>query len=249
MGRVARYKKVKKTFDVDNLFQRNDDRDDPVTERAISTREGRANRRNLIVKYGADGKPINPIQKKKRKGEPEKKKGSKEPSFEGRRRDESMFDFHKRLNSEAAHKISKVMQKGTSKKRKSREYRQRKKDAEIQRKLNKEAKRKGQAELDEIERRVYGRKDKEDEGFGIRNSAQAPPEFSSLHELKTGNAKKTNPSSDRARFAKLAGEQHLSSATSAARQLKKRKLGTSAYGHEQLDSMQRRVESSYQDIA
>ncbi len=42
MGRVARYKKVKKTFDVDNLHALSDKRDDAVKDPAQMTSAGRA---------------------------------------------------------------------------------------------------------------------------------------------------------------------------------------------------------------
>jgi hypothetical protein len=249
MGRVARYKKVKKTFDVDNLHARDDKHDDAVKDPAQMTSawESKSRQRGLLVKWGAEGPLGDPAELAKRLGKPVP--GTATPSSsapvggsgpEKRRAGESMRDFNSRVEQHAQAVLLRSAKKESAHAKRTREAMERKKQRVA---LKKRGLRATQLEQDDDmgdkERRIYGAG--QQTRPGLREVAKAPPVFTETHVIKKGAT--SNPN-DRARFAKLS---FVGGAVAAAVKASKA-VSKSDYERMQFEAMRVRVLDKYKDL-
>jgi len=240
MGKVARYKKQKKVFDVEDEYdwKKNPTRDDPLKSKVLSNEESKTRQRNMVVKYGADGEPLN--QRPRR--EPKETKMPWELPTKGskigeKRKDESLREFHIRIENEAQAKLNQLRASVSKRKIKEKEFLKSKKIKVKEKKQNIiEARRaKKEDDTDEKERRVYGA-NRFDNQPSLFDTADRPPEFTKAHNLRK---RKRNPN-DRERFAKLATGEAAVANTGG------KNMGE--YEKHQLEAMRLKVMSTYNDI-
>uniref|UniRef100_A0A7S2RVT6 Uncharacterized protein n=1 Tax=Mucochytrium quahogii TaxID=96639 RepID=A0A7S2RVT6_9STRA len=229
-GRVSRYKKQKKVFDVDNLFKSSASKDDPLKKNKGI--ESKSKRRNMIVKYGSDGKPL--VQREKRETTKGKNQAKGDLKLEGKKKDETMREFNTRITKETHLHLAKTSQKETKKSQKRKAFLE-------ERKVKlKEKKRKRRHEEDDEddeqptkEQRIY--QTAKIKHFDV---ADAPPDFGPQHANKRSDKDLT----DRKRFAKLGFASKITSTTTPAPRQK------SDYEKLQFEAMRMRVTAKYDEI-
>jgi len=174
MGRVARYKKTKKVFDVDHLFAADAERDDPVEE-------SRKARGRLLTKFNADGTPRSPVPVRIRK-RPRPESIESKFKLQKKQNDESQREFLARVERETAQELLRQRKSMSRKAAKGKAYLKKRRERERSRKLNK-----GQGDMTEKEHEVYFEKGKTDSvkdkkqrpkrSLNFQEVADAPPEI------------------------------------------------------------------------
>lgn len=270
MGRVSRYKREKKTFDVDNLFSNNSSRDDPLSKKSTRLRgkDAKAARGKLLRKFDADGKQIDPPKKreneasgaatsKKRKSPSDANENGKDGKTEmdragfkidGRRAGESYKDFIGRVNRETQEELTRQRKSSSKTAAKGKAYLRRRKEKEREKKEAKRREREG--DMEDKEREIY-KQDDRNKRRRVNDVADAPPEFEAAHELRK---RKSNPSTNRDRFAKLSfsvpsasGSSSTSSGAGAGNGSKSDRQ-RSDYEKLQLQQMREQVQARYSEI-
>lgn len=257
MGRVARYKKVKKTFDVDNLHARDDKRDDAVKDPAQMTSawESKSRQRSLLVKWGPEGPLGEAAEVAKRLGKPvpgtaaSSAAGSGSGSGGGdgdggasekRRAGESMRDFYSRVEKHAQAALLRKAKKESAHAQRTRAAMERKKQRATLKKRGLRAARLEQDDdMGDKERRIYGAV--QQTRPGLAEVAKAPPVFTETHLIKKGAT--SNPN-DRSRFAKLS---FVGGAVAAAVKASKA-VSKSDYERMQFEAMRVRVLDKYNGL-
>jgi hypothetical protein len=270
MGRVARYKKVKKTFDVDHLHARDDKRDDAVKDPAQMTSawESKSRQRSLLVKWGPEGPLGEAAEVAKRLGKPvlgtaaSSAAGSGSGSGSGsgggsggggsggdgsdggapekRRAGESMREFNSRVEQHAQAALLRKAKKASAHSQRTRAAMERKKQRAT---LKKRGLRAARLEQDDD----MGDKERRIYGAvqqarpGLAEVAKTPPVFTETHLIKKGAT--SNPN-DRSRFAKLS---FVGGAVAAAVKASKA-VSKSDYERMQFEAMRVRVLDKYKDL-
>mmetsp|Transcript_2115 Transcript_2115/g.4834 ORF Transcript_2115/g.4834 Transcript_2115/m.4834 type:complete len:267 (+) Transcript_2115:880-1680(+) len=253
MGRVSRYKRAKNTFDVQQLHERKSDGcDDPVNAATTARqKDSKTKRRDLVVKYGPDGKPLNGAHEPKVNNDDsdderndsasrkrKRDKDSRDGGLEGIRPGESLKDFRTRINRETQERLYRDFKKNSNRTKRQKERAKNKKDRERERKLRRQV---GEDFMDmtDKEREVYRR---EPSTYSINDRAEAPPEFTAQHSLKQ---RQSDPN-DRSRFAKLSFAGAASGAKGPGKDAGKPER--TAYEKMQMEAMRERVLARYNDL-
>jgi hypothetical protein len=255
MGRVARYKKVKKTFDVDNLHARDDKRDDAVKDPAQMTSawESKSRKNSLLVKWGPEGPLGEAAEVAKRLGKPVPGTAASSAAGSGsgrgdggggapeqRRAGESMRDFNSRVEQHAQAALLRKAKKESAHAQRTRAAMERKKQRATLKKRGLRAARLEQDDdMGDKERRIYGAV--QQTRPGLAEVAKAPPIFTETHLIKKGAT--SNPN-DRSRFAKLS---FVGGAVAAAVKASKA-VSKSDYERMQFEAMRVRVLDKYKDL-